>query len=59
MRRSRTVSARQLCSIFETTRFDLNLVVARDDDEHVAIFRVVDGRTVEVWNCGDRHGVWA
>ena len=60
-------------------RFDLNLVVAGDDGEHVAIvyqspmelkdgtktdvgsmeiFRVVDGRITEVWNCGYKQGVW-
>lgn len=65
--------------IFETIRFDLNLVVAGDDGEHVAIvyqspmklkdgtettvgsmeiFRVVDGRIIEVWNCGYKQGVW-
>ena len=59
--------------------FDLNLVVAGDDGEHVAIvyrssmssrtapridigsleiFRVVDGRITEVWNCGHEQGVW-
>jgi len=66
--------------LFETIRFDLNLVVAGDDGEHVAIvyqspmklkdgtetsvgsmeiFRVVDGRITEVWNCGYKQGVWA
>ncbi len=66
------------CAMFESIRFDLNLVVA--DDEHVAIvyqspmrtadgteltissmemFRVVDGRITEVWNCGYKQGVWA
>ncbi|OBG24352.1 polyketide cyclase [Mycolicibacterium celeriflavum] len=66
--------------MFEAVRFDLNLVVAGDDGEHVAIvyqsamklkeatettigsmeiFRVVDGRIVEVWNCGYKQGVWA
>jgi len=66
--------------MFETIRFDLNLVVAGDDHEHVAIvyqspmklkdgtettvgsmeiFRVVDGRIIEVWNCGYKQGVWA
>ncbi|WP_319430178.1 nuclear transport factor 2 family protein [Mycobacterium sp. RTGN5] len=66
--------------IFESIRFDLNLVVADDDGEHVAIvyqspmrlkdgmettvgsmeiFRVVDGRITEVWNCGYKQGVWA
>ena len=67
-------------AMFETIRFDLNLVVAGDDAEHVAIvyespmtpkggteitissmeiFRVVDGRITEVWNCGYKQGVWA
>ena len=66
--------------MFETIRFDLNLVVAGDDGEHVAIvyqspmtlkdgtettvasmeiFRVIDGRITEVWNCGYKQGVWA
>ena len=66
--------------MFDTIRFDLNLVVAGDDGEHVAIvyqspmtlkdgtdttissmeiFRVVDGRITEVWNCGYKQGVWA
>jgi predicted SnoaL-like aldol condensation-catalyzing enzyme len=66
-------------SMFDTLRFDLNLVVAGDDGEHVAIvyespmelkdgtattissmeiFRVVDGRITEVWNCGYKQGVW-
>ena len=65
--------------MFETIRFDLNLVVAGDDGEHVAvvyqspmelkdgtktdvgsmeIFRVVEGRIVEVWNCGYKQGIW-
>jgi len=67
-------------NMFETIRFELNLVVAGDDGEHVAIvyqspmrltdgtettigsmeiFRVVDGRITEVWNCGYKQGVWA
>jgi predicted SnoaL-like aldol condensation-catalyzing enzyme len=66
--------------VSEELRFDLNLVVAGDDGEHVAIvyespiklkdgtettvgsmeiFRVVDGRITEVWNCGYKQGVWA
>lgn len=66
--------------MFESIHFDLNLVVAGDDGEHVAvvyqspmtlkdgtettigsmeIFRVVDGRITEVWNCGYKQGVWA
>lgn len=65
--------------MFESIRFDLHLVVAGDDGEHVAIvyqspmklkdgtktdvgsmeiFRVVDGRITEVWNCGYKQGVW-
>jgi len=65
--------------MFETIRFDLNLVVAGDDGEHVAIvyqspmelkdgtktdvgsmeiFRVIDGRITEVWNCGYKQGIW-
>jgi predicted SnoaL-like aldol condensation-catalyzing enzyme len=65
--------------IFEKLRFDLNVVVAGDDGEHVAIvyqsqmtlkdgtettvgsmeiFRVVDGRITEVWNCGYKLGEW-
>ncbi len=67
-------------AVSDEIRFDLNLVVAGDDGEHVAIvyqspikmkdgtettigsmeiFRVVDGRIVEVWNCGYKQGVWA
>jgi predicted SnoaL-like aldol condensation-catalyzing enzyme len=66
-------------AMFDTIRFDLNLVVAGDDGEHVTIvyespmtlkegstltissmeiFRVVDGRIAEVWNCGYKQGVW-
>jgi predicted SnoaL-like aldol condensation-catalyzing enzyme len=66
-------------AMFDTVRFDLNLVVAGDDGEHVAIvyhspmtlkdgttttissmevFRVVDGRITEVWNCGYKQGMW-
>jgi predicted SnoaL-like aldol condensation-catalyzing enzyme len=66
-------------AMFDKVRFDLNLVVAGDDGEHVAIvygssmelkdgtevdigsmeiFRVVDGRITEVWNCGYKQGVW-
>lgn len=66
--------------MFSAIRFDLNLVVAGDDGEHVAIvyqspmtlkdgtettissmeiFRVVDGRIIEVWNCGYKQGIWS
>jgi predicted SnoaL-like aldol condensation-catalyzing enzyme len=65
--------------LFEGLRFDLNIVVAGDDGEHVAIvydsamtnkdgtgtnvasievFRVVDGKITEVWNCSYKQGVW-
>ena len=68
-----------LWAMFDKLRFDLNIVVAGDDGEHVAIvyqspmtlkdgtettvgsmeiFRVVDGRIIEVWNCGYKQGVW-
>jgi predicted SnoaL-like aldol condensation-catalyzing enzyme len=64
---------------FDRLRFDLNIVVAGDDGEHVAIvydsamatkdgtetnvasievFRVVDSKITEVWNCGYKQGVW-
>ena len=67
-------------ALFKSIRFDLNLVVAGDDGEHVVIvwespmtlgdgsemtlssmeiFRVIDGRITEVWNCGYKQGVWA
>ena len=67
-------------AMFETIRFDLRVVVAGDDGEHVAIvyqspmtlkdgtettvgsmeiFRVINGRITEVWNCGYKQGVWA
>ena len=67
-------------AMFDTIRFELTLVVAGDDGQHVAVvyqspmrlkdgtettigsmevFRVVDGRITEVWNCGYKQGVWA
>ncbi len=67
-------------AMFETIRFDLILVLAADDGEHVTvvyqspmklkdgtettignmeIFRVIEGRITEVWNCGYKQGVWA
>lgn len=66
-------------AMFDKLRFDLELVVAGDDGQHVAIvyqspmelkdgtrtdvgsmeiFRVVDGRITDVWNCGYKQGVW-
>jgi predicted SnoaL-like aldol condensation-catalyzing enzyme len=65
--------------LFDSLRFDLNIVIDGDDGEHVAIiydstmttsdatttnvasievFRVVDGKITEVWNCGYQQGVW-
>ena len=69
--------------MFDKLRFDLNIVIAGEDGEHVAIvydstmttkdgtetntdtkvasievFRVVDGKITEVWNCGYKQGVW-
>jgi predicted SnoaL-like aldol condensation-catalyzing enzyme len=69
--------------MFDKLRFELNVVIAGDDGEHVAIvydstmttkdgtetntetkvasievFRVVDGKITEVWNCGYKQGVW-
>lgn len=65
--------------LFDSLRFDLNIIVAGDDGEHVAIvydstmttsdgtqtnvgsievFRVVEGKITEVWNCGYQQGVW-
>ena len=65
--------------LVDELRFDLLLVSAGDDGEHVTIvyesamtlkdgtkttisslevFRVVDGRITEVWNCGYKQGVW-
>lgn len=70
---------KDLWELFDSLRFDLNIVVAGDDGEYVAIvydstmttkdgtdtnvasievFRVVDGKIIEVWNCGYKQGVW-
>jgi predicted SnoaL-like aldol condensation-catalyzing enzyme len=70
---------KDIWQMFETLHFALNIVIAGDDGEHVAIvydstmtaedgtetnvasievFRVVDGRITEVWNCGYKQGVW-
>ena len=68
----------EMWQVCDSLRFDLNIVIAGDDGEHVAIvydsavvadgaetnvasievFRVVDGRITEVWNCGYQQGVW-
>jgi predicted SnoaL-like aldol condensation-catalyzing enzyme len=66
-------------ALFDKLHFELNMVIAGDDGEHVAIvydsimttkdgttvpigsievFRVVDGRITEVWNCGYKQGIW-
>ena len=64
---------------FDHIQFDLNIVVASAEGEHVTIvydsvlskgendvrvasievFRVVDGKIIEVWNCGYKLGVWS
>jgi predicted SnoaL-like aldol condensation-catalyzing enzyme len=65
--------------LVDSFNFDLKIVIAGDDGEHVAIvydstivgkdgtrtnvasmevFRVVDGKISEVWNCGYQQGVW-
>ncbi|HUE32047.1 MAG TPA: ester cyclase [Mycobacterium sp.] len=74
---------RDIWEMFDKLRFELNVVIAGDDGEHVAIvydstmttkdgtetntetkvasievFRVVDGKITEVWNCGYKQGVW-
>ena len=74
---------KDIWEMFDTLRFGLNIVIAGDDGEHVAIvydstmttkdgtetntetkiasmevFRVVDGKITEVWNCGYQQGVW-
>jgi predicted SnoaL-like aldol condensation-catalyzing enzyme len=65
-------------ALFDTLRWDLNLVVAGDDGEHVAVvydgtmtkggdkahvagmevYRVVNGEITEVWNSGEKQGLW-
>jgi predicted SnoaL-like aldol condensation-catalyzing enzyme len=68
-----------LWEMFGHLRFELPVVVADADGEHVAIvydstmtaedgdalqvgsievFRVVDGKITEVWNCGHKVGRW-
>jgi predicted SnoaL-like aldol condensation-catalyzing enzyme len=74
---------KDIWEVCDKLRFDLNIVIAGDDGEHVAIvydstmttkdgaeantetsvasievFRVVDGKITEVWNCGYKQGVW-
>jgi predicted SnoaL-like aldol condensation-catalyzing enzyme len=74
---------RDIWEMFDKLRFELNVVIAGDDGEHVAIvydstmttkdgtetntetkvasievFRVIDGKITEVWNCGYKQGVW-
>ena len=63
---------------FDSLQWDLNLVVAGDDGEHVAVvydgtitkgpdeahvagmevYRVVNGEITEIWNGGDKQGLW-
>jgi predicted SnoaL-like aldol condensation-catalyzing enzyme len=65
-------------ALFDTLHWQLNLVVAGDDGEHVAVvydgtmtkggekahcagmevYRVVAGEITEIWNGGDKQGLW-
>ena len=67
-----------LLAQFDTLQWDLNLVIAGDDGEHVAVvydgtmikdgdetyvggmqvYRVVAGEITEIWNGGDKQGLW-
>lgn len=70
---------RDVWALFDDVHFELPVLVAGDDGEHIAIvydttmtaadgtvvevgsteiFRVVDGRIIEVWNCGGGQGRW-
>ena len=70
---------KDMWQMVDSLHFELNVVVAGGDGEHVAIvydstitaddgtetnvasievFRVVDGKITEVWNCGYQQGVW-
>lgn len=70
---------KDMWGMVDRLHFDLKIVIAGEDGEHVAIvydstitandgtetkiasievFRVVDGRITEVWNCGYKQGVW-
>jgi predicted SnoaL-like aldol condensation-catalyzing enzyme len=70
---------RDMWEALDRLHFDVNIVIADEDGEHVAIvydstitatdggetniasievFRVVNGRITEVWNCGYKQGVW-
>lgn len=70
---------KDIWEMVDKLHFDLNIVIAGDDGEHVAIvydstmttkdgtetnvasievFHVVEGKIIEVWNCGYKQGVW-
>ena len=65
-------------ALFDKLHWRLNLVIAGDDGEHVAViydgtitkggdeahvagmevYRVVDGEITEIWNGGEKQGLW-
>jgi predicted SnoaL-like aldol condensation-catalyzing enzyme len=63
-------------AMFDKLRWNLNIVVAGDDGQHVAVvydgtitkggdeahgmevYRVVDGEITEIWNGGEKQGLW-
>jgi predicted SnoaL-like aldol condensation-catalyzing enzyme len=65
-------------ALFDKLQWRLNLVIAGDDGEHVAViydgtitkggdeahvagmevYRVVDGEITEIWNGGEKQGLW-
>ncbi|WP_163694973.1 nuclear transport factor 2 family protein [Mycolicibacterium sarraceniae] len=46
--------------MFSAIRFDLTLKDGMETTvSSIEIFRMVDGRITEVWNCGYKQGVWA
>ena len=65
-------------ALFDKLHWDLDLVIAGDDGEHVAVvyggtmtkggdeaqvggmevYRVVDGEITEMWNGGEKQGLW-
>jgi predicted SnoaL-like aldol condensation-catalyzing enzyme len=71
-------SIEEMLAMFDQLRWDLSLVIAGDDGEHVAVvyngamvkdghqtnvagvevYRVVDGEIAEIWNGGERPGLW-
>ena len=68
----------EILAMFDKLHWDLHLVIAGDDGQHVAVvynatmtkggdeaqvggmdvYRVVDGEITEMWNGGDKQGLW-